>query len=62
MVKPAVVEVRVADLPQVQAALAEAKDALESQRRTLLAAVRGSCACAECKTYLTGLLTPADHG
>jgi hypothetical protein len=56
MAESAEITVKVADLPQVKAALAEAREALESQRRTLLAAVRGSCACDSCKAFLANLL------
>ena len=51
------VTVTVADLPQVRAALAGAVEACVSQRRVLLTAIQGSCACENCKAFLVDLVS-----
>ena len=54
------ITVNVADTLAVRAALAEAAEAAETvavQRRALLAAIRGSCACDSCKAALADLLS-----
>ena len=55
------VTVTVADLPQVRAALAGAVEACVSQRRVLLTAIQGSCACENCKAFLVDLLSAPDQ-
>lgn len=53
------VTVRVADLAEVKAAMAEA---VAAERRRLVVLVRATCACQSCKDDIARLLTGSETG
>jgi hypothetical protein len=57
MPREAVVTVRVADLPEVKAAMADAvAAAVAAERQRFVILARATCACRHCKDGIAGLL------
>ena len=62
-VKAELDEASLAELREkLRSALATGQQMVPDQRRVLIAAVRGSCACGSCKDYLAELINSGDGG